>query len=204
MKKVAAFISIPKCASKSSLVIFQLGKNRDNDADDKNNVYHENHQRLCVMEKKYNLTKLFVFTFVRHPYARTRSWYLFHKRKKIPMYMSMSLNEWVRRGCRTHFKVQNGTNWKRVGKSPLLQCNFTEAKKAVDFVGKLEHFERDAKRVIKKLNALFSAAGIRKKIAYRPVIKQRSGPSSAVLSQASKDKIYALFRKDFDRFNYEK
>ena len=52
-KKAATFISIPKCASKTILEMFDLGINRDNDADEKNPHYiiYENHQRLFVLEE---------------------------------------------------------------------------------------------------------------------------------------------------------
>lgn len=71
-KKIGVFISIPRCASKTILKMFELGKNRNNDTSEPRNhfIIYENHQRLCVFEEKYNLDDLFIFTFVRNPYER--------------------------------------------------------------------------------------------------------------------------------------
>jgi hypothetical protein len=144
--KVAAFISIPKCASNTIREMYQLGFNRDNDSDCcKNNyVIYENHQRLCVLEKRYDLENTFVFTFVKNPYERVRSWFYYHN------YNNITLNEWIKKGCKTHWKKQNMTNWVKENKSPLLQYNFIEANKKVDFIGKMENFEEDKYPFYKK------------------------------------------------------
>jgi len=52
-QKLAVFISIPKCASKTILEMYELGLNRNIDGDDKNHfVIYENHQRLKILEEK--------------------------------------------------------------------------------------------------------------------------------------------------------
>ena len=154
-KKVGAFISIPKCGSKTILHMYNLGPNRDNDLKCKKNhfVIYENHQRLCVLEKKYNLNDKFVFTFVRNPYSRIKSWFNYHKH--IPMYKNKTLNRWIKEGCKTHWKIQNQTNWVKEKKSPLLQYNFIEGNKNIDYIGKMENFQKDNIIIISKLNEIF-------------------------------------------------
>ena len=69
-KIFGAFISIPKCTSKTILEMFELGHNRDNHLSEKinQNIIFENHQRLKILEERYNLEDKYIFTFVRHPY----------------------------------------------------------------------------------------------------------------------------------------
>lgn len=73
-ERIAAFVSIPKNASKSVLDILELGANRDHD-NTTSLVIYENHQRAAVLARKYNLAELFVFCFARNPYSRCISWY---------------------------------------------------------------------------------------------------------------------------------
>ena len=203
-KKVGAFISIPKCGSKTILHMYNLGPNRDNDLKCKKNhfVIYENHQRLYVLEKKYNLNDKFVFTFVRNPYSRIKSWFNYHKH--IPMYKNKTLNRWIKEGCKTHWKIQNQTNWIKEKKSPLLQYNFIEGNKNIDYIGKMENFQKDNIIIISKLNEIFKKNNIQKKIKYLPNKKNQSKKNKEVLTQESKDIIYNLFKKDFDYFGYDK
>ena len=59
-KTAAAFISIPKCASKSILTSFELGNCRDwnGNANTETHVLYENHQRLSVLEDLYDLNNI--------------------------------------------------------------------------------------------------------------------------------------------------
>ena len=96
--KVGLFISIPKCGTNTIREMFDLGPNRDNDNTNYPIIY-ENHQRLKVLEDKYNLNNIYIFTFVRHPYDRIKSWYYYHK-GQFSEY-NMSLNLWIKNGCKT-------------------------------------------------------------------------------------------------------
>jgi hypothetical protein len=203
--KLGVFISIPKCATKTIIDMHKLGINRNNDASNKNNnfIIHENHQRLKVLEKKYDLSNKFVYTFVRNPYDRVKSWFNYHKGLNIPFYKDLTLNEWISKGCKTHWVKQNLTNWRKLGISPLLQYNFIEGNKEIDFIGKIENFESDSKLLITKLNNMFIKHNIKKHIEYKKIYENTS-KGSEVITPESKELIYNMFRKDFDYFGYSK
>lgn len=203
-KYVGAFISIPKCASKTILKMFELGKNRDNHLDEKENrfIIYENHQRLKILEKRYNLKNKYIFTFVRHPYSRIKSWYYYHNNTEP--YKSKTLNEWIADGCKTHWTIQNKTNWKNENLSPLLQYNFIEGNKRINYTGKIENFEEDCKNIINNLNKLFIQNNCSKKIIYNYVKVNCSTEKKDNITDENKELIYKMFKKDFDYFNYKK
>ena len=203
---LGVFISIPKCASKTILKMFKLGRNRDNHFTEKSDqfIIYENHQRLKILEDKYDLKDKYIFTFVRHPYGRVKSWFYYHK--NIEPYKSQSLNEWISNGCQTHWNIQNETNWKKENLSPLLQYNFIDGDSKINYIGKLENFEQDCKYIISQLNKLFEQKKCPKKILYEKNISKNasSKKNNDVITDENKSLIYAMFRKDFDYFNYHK
>ena len=201
---VGCFISIPKCASKTILDMFKLGHNRDNHFSEKSEqcIIYENHKRLKLLENKYNLTGKYIFAFVRHPYDRVISWFYYHIDNDT--YKSFTLNEWVKAGCKTHWRVQNGTNWAKEGLSPLLQYNFIDGKSKVDYIGKFENFDEDCKTIVSDLNDRLHPEHP-KRITYKNIIKNKTKQiKKDVLTDESKEVIYNLFKKDFDYFQYDK
>jgi len=202
-QKLAVFISIPKCASKTILEMYELGLNRNIDGDDKNHfVIYENHQRLKILEEKYDLNKKFIFTFVRNPYDRIRSWFYYHQ--FLPLYKNTTLNEWINDGCKTHWGEQNATDWTKENKSPLLQYNFIEGKTKMDYIGKIENFEKDCKNIIEKLNFIFKENNVPKNIKYNYIVKNASSVYKEEITVENKEKIYNMFKKDFEYFGYTK
>lgn len=204
IKIIGAFISIPKCASKSILHIFNLGKNRDNHFDEKSDqsIIYENHQRLSVLEKRYDLNDKYIFTFVRHPYERIVSWFYYHKHTEP--YKSLSLNEWISKGCKTHWKKQNETNWKKENLSPLLQYNFIEGNSNINYIGKMENFEQDCKNIIDQINILLEQNNYPKITFSNIKVNSRSYPNKDKITEENKNLIYNMFKKDFEYFNYNK
>lgn len=201
---LGAFISIPKCATKSVLRIFKLGKNRDNHFDEKSDQYiiYENHQILSVLEKRFNLEDKYIFTFVRHPYQRIVSWFYYHK--NIEPYKSLTLNEWISNGCKTHWKKQNKTNWIKDNLSPLLQYNFIKGNSKINYIGKIENFEQDCKNIIDQMNILLDQNNF-SKISFTNIkVNSRSCPNKDTITEENKNLIYNMFKKDFEYFNYDK
>ena len=210
MKKVGVFISIPKCGSKTILELYKLGKNRDNDKRDKTHpIIYENHQRMIILEKRYDLSDKFVFTFVRHPYGRVISWFNYHKYSKKKqhneIYKNLTLNEWIEKGCPTHWVKQNSTEWEKEGLSPLLQYNFIESNKGrkIDYIGRMETFEEDNKKIINIINRIYEENKIDIELEYEEMIENSSKKKETNLSDKSKEIIYELFNKDFEFFGYD-
>ena len=203
-KILGAFISIPKCATKSVLRIFKLGKNRDNHFDEKSDQYiiYENHQILSVLEKRFNLEDKYIFTFVRHPYQRIVSWFYYHKH--IEPYKSLTLNEWISNGCKTHWKKQNKTNWIKDNLSPLLQYNFIKGNSKINYIGKMENFEQDCKNIIDQMNILLDQNNFSKITFTNIKVNSRSYPNKDTITEENKNLIYNMFKKDFEYFNYHK
>lgn len=204
IKIIGAFISIPKCASKSILRIFNLGRNRDNHFDEESDqsIIYENHQRLSVLEKKYNLKDKYIFAFVRHPYERIVSWFYYHKNTEP--YKSLTLNEWISKGCKTHWKKQNETNWKKENLSPLLQYNFIEGNSNINYIGKMENFEQDCKNIIDQINILLEQNNYSKITFSNIKVNSRSNLNKDKITEENKNLIYNMFKKDFEYFNYNK
>jgi len=202
MSKVGCFVSIPKCASKSVLQILELGANRDDDWTEpvERHVIYENHQRLCVLEQRYDLSNLYVFAFVRNPHQRIKSWYAYHRH--LAPYSRLSFTEWVKKGCPVHWTVQNATDWASIGESPLLQWNFLKGARSRIVVGQLEQFESDLRLMISELNAICLSKGLSRRFAYRGVQENTSDPAGCVYTQETWDLVCDLFREDFIRFGY--
>jgi len=207
MDKNAVFISIPKCATKTIMEMFEMGINRDSDEEENQNhhIIYENHQRLKVLEIKYNLNNMIVFTFVRNPYDRIKSWFYYHHLDNIELYKNTTLNVWIKDGCKTHWKLQNQTNWEYIKESPLLQYNFIKGTTKVNFIGKMESFEKDCKKIIELLNIKFEKNNIPKKITFNNTIKINSiNVPKEEITVENKERIYNMFQKDFEYFGYEK
>ena len=88
--------------------------------------------------------------------------------------------------------IQNKTDWKGENLSPLLQYNFIEGKKEIDFIGKTENYEQDCNQLIEQLNINIK-------------FKKMSGIddfSNYYITNENKKIIYKMFQKDFDYFDY--
>lgn len=201
--RIAAFISIPKNASKTVLRILDLGPNRDEETTDSLVIY-ENHQRGVVLNSKYKLDDLFVFCFSRNPYSRSVSWYEFHR--DLEPYKSLTFEAWVRQGMPHHWKQQNQTDYVKEGISPLLQYNFVDGCR-VDFVGRIESFESDLRNVIARLNSICGERSIAHKFQYAQMAVHRYRRQRARLadyySDGTRQIVYSLLEKDFIHFGYD-
>ncbi|MBB5440699.1 hypothetical protein HDC92_004402 [Pedobacter sp. AK017] len=202
LKRIGAFISIPKNASKTVLDIMALGKNRDIEYTDSLVIY-ENHQRGSVLAKKYDLEQLFVFCFSRNPYDRCISWYNYHR--LLEPYKSMLFHDWIKNGLPHHWIRQNATNYEREGISPLLQYNFIENCR-VDFIGRIENFEEDLNVVIETLNAICSEQNLDRRFLYgnKRLNTSEKQKEEVWYTDETREIVYTLLKKDFEYFGYEK
>ena len=188
------FISIPKCGSQTVEKILNLNNQLIN-LNLNSEIIHENHQRLKILDKKYDLTNIYTFAFVRNPFERIRSWYYYHER--VPPYNKYrSLNKWIEAECPHHWDLQCNTHWDVLGISPLLQYNFIDGNKQIEFIGKMENFKEDFQHIILHLNDLLEI-----EIEYED-IKVNATDKKDKISKKNKKLIYDMFRKDFDYFGY--
>lgn len=203
-KEVAAFISIPKNGTISVKEILKRNKNSDRNFE--TIVISEKHQRGKVLKKKYNLDNHFVFCFSRDPYDRSVSWYEYHKDRNLAPYTKLSFENWIQEGMPHHWTELRGTNWTDADLSPLLQYNFVSDCK-VDFIGKIEHFERDMSKVIKELNKRLKESGQRLKYRFSNTQKNRSERKSGIehyFTDETKKIVSEKLHKDFEFIGYKK
>jgi hypothetical protein len=202
-KRIAAFISIPKNASKTTLDILDLGPNRDLETTT-SLVIFENHQRAAILNKKYDLHNLFVFCFVRNPYDRCVSWYAYHK--KIEPYKSLNFEAWVKAGMPHHQKRQNQTDYETEGISPLLQYNYVE-NYAVDFIGRMENYTSDLMNIVEKLNSICAENGIEHRFKFieeKKNVSTRDSDFESYYTQETKGLVYLMLERDFTYFGYQR
>ena len=198
MDKKCCFINIPITNDNNIYDYLKLHPITDDDNNNTNNdIILENHQRLKVLESKYDLKDKFVFTFVSHPYTRIINWYKSHQH--IEPYCSQTLNEWIHNGCQTHWNIQNKTDWKGENVSPLLQYNFINGEKKIDFIGKTENYEQDCKQLIEQLNKIEIIINSENNIydIHDKIIMENS-----YIDSKSMNIIQNLFKIDFMYFKY--
>jgi len=202
--RIAAFISIPKNASKTVLKVLQLGRNRDEENTDSLVIY-ENHQRGAILRAKYRLDDLFVFCFSRNPYDRCVSWFEYHHH--LEPYRSLTFDQWVRNGMPHHWRRQNQTHYSRRRLTPLLQYTFVEGCR-VDFIGRMEDFARDLRFVVDRLNEISEARGLEPRFSAADYVentsRRRHDDYSAYYTPETRNIVFRLLRKDFEHFGYEK
>lgn len=200
-QRIAAFISIPKNASKSVLRILQLGRVRMQETTHSPVIY-EDHQRAKILSQKYSLKDLFLFCFVRNPYDRCVSWYSYHRH--LEPYASRSFKEWLMQGAPHHWTVQNQTDYVADQVSPLLQYSFVESY-PIDFIGRVETFTTDMNKLIQRLNEACKNHEIDHQFKMTSVHLNRSKRSSdygMYYDRESQEKAYSLFEQDFRFFGY--
>ena len=201
--RVAAFISIPKNASKTVLRVLELGHNRDREVTN-SLVIFENHQRGIILNERFDLDPLFVFCFCRNPYDRCVSWFEYHK--ELPLYQPYTFETWIKDGMPHHWVKQNYTDYVREGISPLLQYHYVDRCR-VDYIGRMENFQHDFQTIIDKLNAQCEQKGLSHRFQYRTEkinISERGDDYEKYYTSETKNIVYELLAKDFSYFGYSK
>jgi hypothetical protein len=148
------FVSIPKNGSQSIHKMWNIPMKDHSKISDVG--IFDNHCRAEVLKKRYNdFDSRFKFCFVRNPWERLYSWYVYHKDVyKIDIYTKQTFESWILNGCKHHWGPQNGTRYRLLKKSPLDQFEFIYDKNGnclVDYIGKMETFEEDLKMICEKL-----------------------------------------------------
>ena len=195
MNKEYFFISKPRCAS--TFLYEGLTNWNDNINGDKLYYHVTAHDMLIHFGNKY--TNSYSFSVIRNPYDLIESWYYEHKKERyeqeIKDFYSLSFDDWVNKGCPTH--------WNHFKFNPLHQYKwlYHNNKCLVKYIIKLENIENDITIVINNINKYLP-----KNININTILKTRKNESNKIshISNDSKEKIYKLFQKDFEIFNYDK
>ncbi|MDI5885746.1 sulfotransferase family 2 domain-containing protein [Cobetia amphilecti] len=185
-RKNAIFIHIPKAAGRAiSINIF---------GDDKLGHYY-------AQDYYYNNEKTFkeyyTFAFVRDPIDRLMSAYFY-----LIEGGGNSADAAIGRDIRTattNFDdfvlnwLDEKTIYSWIHFIPQADFITIDGVIAVDFIGKFENIEEDYDQVAKKL-------GIQKKLS---VVNKNSKKKKTIVSARAKDKIYNLYSKDYNVFDYK-
>lgn len=198
MKKVI-FIHIPKCGGtfiRSALGLpppcGKLGIDHANP--------HSPH--LKKIWKEY-----FTFTFVRNPYARLVSAYFFDKKRlsEGKLYSEGDIRRQTQnfnhspKGFEDFVKTFMPLNFNNNRKYKPINCIIKNAK--FNFIGKLENIEQD----IATLNKIFYKG--KRNLKKNNFDKNKAKHQSFSLYYQNtefKEMVYNYYKKDFERFNYDK
>lgn len=217
MERKGIFISIPKNASKT---IMRMIGCKNNDGINPSSIksissqrfIHDNHARAVVVKDRYKdiFDKSLKFCFIREPFERAKSWYLYHRELGSPPYTSLNFNQWILSDCPHHWGHQNGSIFskfsfpldKRLKNSlhPLHQhifvCN-DDGDLLVDNVFQIENLKKDMNFISNTLN--YPLVKVDKKVN-----ATKSDKNSVSFSDDAKAHLRHFLRKDFEIFNFEK
>lgn len=194
MNKNYFFISKPRCASTH---IYE-GLTEWNDKVDGWKPHY--HITASQMKERFpnKYKNSFSFGVIRHPCDLVRSWYNEHKKERygasINRHYSIPIGEWINKGCPTH--------WGDFSFNPLHQYKWlydNQEKQIVSYIMRLEEYNKDIEIVYKKIKKYLSNS-----VTLETIKKTRKNETinEVGLSNEQKDKVYQLFKKDFEVFGY--
>ena len=196
MNKDFFFISKPRCASTH---LYEGLTNWNDNINGNKPFYHLTSKHMINIFKQKYLSS-FSFSVVRNPYSLILSWYNEHRKdryeKSIRDFYNISLDEWINKGCPTH--------WRHFNFNPLHQykwiCNEND-ELLVSYLIRIENYDEDIKFVYENLKQYLP-----KDVTIDTIMKTRRNESNKTqkLTETQKNKIYNIFIKDFELFNYLK
>jgi len=196
MNKEYFFISKPRCASTH---IYEGLTNWNDKLNGGKPYYHSTAMKMRrLFPTKFD--KSFSFSVIRNPYDLVVSWYNEHRKEKYELqtrrFYDMSLDTWINKGCPTH--------WKHHGFNPLCQYRWVydqHGRLMVSYLIRLENYKVDMTYVYQTIHKYLP-----KNVTLETISKTRKNESVSnqdqPLSPQQKDKIYKLFKKDFELFGY--
>lgn len=190
------FISKPRCASTH---VFE-GLTNWNDKINGNKPYYHVPAISLKNRLKENYTRRFSFGIVRNPYDLVISWYKEHRKERyeenIKSFYSISLDDWINKGCPTH--------WKHFPFNPLLQHKWLYDNNdniLVSSVIKLENYNNEIVVLYERLKKYLP-----ENVSIESIKQTRKNETNEnfILTSSQKEKIYNMFKKDFIIFHYNK
>jgi len=194
MNKEYFFISKPRCASTH---IYEGLTNWNDKINGNKPYYHLTSQQMDDIFKN-NYKNKFSFSVIRHPYDLILSWYNEHKKERYEKstkdLYNISLDKWINMGCPTH--------WKHFKYNPLHQykwvCNDND-EIIVSYLIRLENYDEEIKHVYETIKTYLS-----NDITIESIQNTRKNESvtTQFLTDEQKEKVYKIFKKDFELFGY--
>lgn len=195
------FIHIPKNAGSTIEVALNISKKENmvegKDSITESGISYSLQHLTCQQLVNHKLTKpyfdsYFKFTFVRNPYQRVLSEYFWlgfknlNNEKPTPK----NFSNWID----TFYNVIDKDH-------KLKQYQFLYDEKnnlMVDFIGRVENFNYDFENITKRLGKVI------KPFYFNVTTQKKYVNHNLYLTEENKEKIYNLFKIDFDTFGYEK
>lgn len=195
------FVSIPRNASNTVHALFGLDAPRDR-SDPAEIGLLDNHATCVALAQRYGAAELaqrYKFCFVRNPWSRCVSWYLYHR--ALAPYRDVSFREWVLAGMPHHWTVQNETRYTDQ-RTPLAQHPFIcdeQLRSLVDFTGRFERLQDDLERVCAALQVPQAA-----RIPWRNAALAcgRESDYRRFYDDATAARVAALLAVDIELFGY--
>ena len=195
MNKDYFFISKPRCASTH---LYEGLTGWDDSINGGKPYYHLTAAHLQhIFKDQYNSS--FSFSVIRNPYDLVLSWYNEHRKeryeKETQELYSVSIEEWISRGCPTH--------WKHLSFNPLHQHRwlYNNDRLLVSYLIRMDDYNNGIQYVYDKIKP-----HLRQEISIDSISQTRKNESNnkLELNEEQKHKVYEIFKKDFELFGYSK
>lgn len=208
-KKKILFVHVPKNAGTSITKIFDFKKGVKNltGFEEKTRI-HFSHLTIGQIKNFINLKKYYSFAFVRNPFDKIVSEFFYrklHKDKNVNYFKRLKVkkftfDEFVNR--LSEFKITNRINKSLEESHFLTQTKFLyiRNKLYVDFVGRIENFENDFKKLVEKINEKRNLNINIDKIHHSNSSKHVN--YKFYYNSTTKKIIEKIYKKDLDNFNY--
>jgi len=195
MNKDYFFISKPRCASTH---LYEGLTNWDDSKNGSKPYYHVTSAQLQYIFKD-QYTNSFSFSVIRNPYDLVLSWYNEHRKERYEKdtqeLYSISIDLWIDSGCPTH--------WKHLPFNPLHQYRwlYNNDELIVSYLIRMDDYDNGIQYVYDKIKPY-----LKSDITIDSISQTRKNESNnqLELNEEQKNKVYEIFKKDFELFGYSK
>jgi hypothetical protein len=195
MNKDYFFISKPRCASTH---LYEGLTGWDDRVNGGKPYYHLPASDVQhIFKDQYDSS--FSFSVIRNPYDLVLSWYNEHRKQRYERdtqgIYNLPIDKWISRGCPTH--------WKNLPFNPLHQHRwlYNNDQLLVSYLIRIEDYDNGIQYVYDKIKPYLKSDITVESISQT---RKNEAPNMIELTEEQKDKLYELFKKDFELFGYSK